>query len=85
MFFRCCAQLSQLWYPRSPPEDDVVKRHEAKKAAAEAKALPVGFISQDVKKERTPPPAPKETKPVAKKEAIPFGFIAEDVKKEHAQ
>ena len=71
----------------SPPlaEDDVVKRHEAKKAAAEAKALPVGFISQDVKKERTPPPAPKETKPVAKKEAIPFGFIAEDVKREHAQ
>ena len=69
-----------LWHDT---EDDVVKRHEAKKAAAEAKKLPVGFISQDVKKERTPPPAPKEKKPVVKKEVIPVGFIAEDVKRQH--
>jgi len=71
-----------------------MKTHEAAaaKEAAEAaneaaKALPVGFISQDVKREREvkPLPAEPEKKPVMnpKGEEIPFGFIAEDVKKQH--
>ena len=67
-------------------EDDVMKRHEAKATADAAKKLPVGFISQDVKKSHessTPPPTPDTTsKPV--KEEVPVGFIAEDVMKRHA-
>lgn len=56
--------------------------HEAKAASEAAKKLPVGFISQDVKKERALPP-PEPTMKAAN-DTIPFGFIAEDVKKERA-
>lgn len=63
-----------------------MNRHKEKAAKEAARNLPVGFISQDVKRERkvtptTPPATHEVVKPV--KDAIPIGFIAEDVKKRH--
>jgi len=62
-------------------EEDVIKMHESKAA----KKLPVGFISQDVKKAHCSPHTTlptKEKKPQVK-EDIPMGFIAQDVMHQH--
>ena len=64
-------------------EEDVIKMHESKAA----KKLPVGFISQDVKKAHCSPPTtlptPTKEKKQVIKEDVPMGFIAQDVMRQH--